>query len=158
MSLAIILGGWFKTNSCWQICPFCTSSGPETFSSMRNPAPAVSPDRLEIFLKLLGHSDPKVNSSMLSLLKPMSVHVGVDQASAGLWLNYLNSDNDDIVAEFSQHVHNLVGVRLSSGKSCDNTSLFPRKVSVLLPHSNDSMNFTIFTCLMFKFDVKRWWF
>ncbi len=38
----------------------------------------------------------------------MSVHVGINDVSAGLWLNYLNSDNDDIVDEFAGLIQHLV--------------------------------------------------
>ena len=45
---------------------------------------------------------------MLSLVKPMSVHVGIDVPSAGLWLNYLNGDNEQLAIRFAAKIHNLV--------------------------------------------------
>ena len=45
---------------------------------------------------------------MLCLVKPLSVHVGVDPATAGLWLNYLNGQNEELALGFSEHIQHLV--------------------------------------------------
>jgi len=55
----------------------------------------------------------QINLSLLSLLKSMAVHVGVDEASAGLWLNNLSSDNEEIVTGFAEQIHHLVSFRFN---------------------------------------------
>jgi hypothetical protein len=47
---------------------------------------------------------------MLSLLKPMSVHVGIDLPSTGLWMNYLNGEDKQLAIRFAAKIHNLVSL------------------------------------------------
>jgi hypothetical protein len=49
---------------------------------------------------------------MLSLLKPMSVHVGIDLPSTGLWMNYLNGEDKQLAIRFAAKIHNLVSLYL----------------------------------------------
>jgi hypothetical protein len=124
------------TSQCsfYQICPTC-QDGVATESSSQL-VPAVARDKVQVLLKLVGHQDSKVGKyvykvalassffvncvnfvklkwfqvslAILSLVKPLSVHVGVDLPTAGLWLNYLNGQSEELALRFSEHIPHLV--------------------------------------------------
>lgn len=65
---------------------------------------------MNVLLKVVGHSDRNVSLKILALLKPLSIHVGITPETAGIWLNYLNSENEDLAIRFSRHIQYLVRV------------------------------------------------
>ncbi len=66
------------------VCKVCDRRRAPTSASHPLPRTAV-----EHLLKLVGNSDPDVKLGILSLVKPLSNHVGVDLATCGLFLNYI---------------------------------------------------------------------
>ena len=53
----------------------------------------VSSEDIEFILKIIGFPDSKVKEEIVSLIKPLSNHVGFNQSSVSLWLNYFQEES-----------------------------------------------------------------
>ncbi len=107
------------------LCPFC-DEGRFLVSrdSLNDEAPTtIEANDLEILLKLIGHHEKSVSTNVLSMLKPMSNHIGFNITTASLWMHYLDTSEEKDSLLFSASIKYLITpawlIKSESGKSAE---------------------------------------
>ena len=69
---------------------------------------SVESSEVDPFLKLIGHEDPGIRLSLLSMLPSISSHSSMSPAAVDLWMSYLRDEDENVRCLFSRNIVHMI--------------------------------------------------